>query len=102
MKTDIKTIDVTAKEWFDKVNGNSYFTGRITVNYGLPDERGFILPFQYGYGSQYEYSALDMICNKTDLISQGSLSRTCREYGIILRRNLYENCRKRDVLNYIK
>ena len=32
MKT--KTIDVNAKEWFDNKNGNSYFCGTITLNFG--------------------------------------------------------------------
>ena len=30
----IKTIDVNCLEWFDKINGNSYFAGEIIVNYG--------------------------------------------------------------------
>ena len=32
---NIKTIDVNCKEWFDKLNGNSYFAGTISINYGL-------------------------------------------------------------------
>ena len=55
MKT--KTIDVNAKEWFDKINGNSYFSGTITLNYLLDNEETFLMPFQYGYGSQYEDEA---------------------------------------------
>ena len=55
MKT--KTIDIKAKEWFDKVNGNSYFCGTIILNYGLKNQETFLMPFQYGYGSQYEYEA---------------------------------------------
>ena len=50
MKT--KTIDIQAKEWFDKVNGNSYFAGTITLNYGTETEETFLLPFQYGYGNE--------------------------------------------------
>ena len=29
--SDVKSISVVAKEWFDKVNGNSYFSARIEV-----------------------------------------------------------------------
>lgn len=29
MTTSIKTIDVSAKEWFDKSAGNSYFSGQV-------------------------------------------------------------------------
>jgi len=46
----IKTIDVQAKEWFDKLNGNSYFSGIITLNFGMPDVETFIIRFQYGCG----------------------------------------------------
>lgn len=52
-------LSIDHYEWFDKINGNSYFsvsalltvfkTPNTIVNYRI------ILPFQYGYGSQYEY-----------------------------------------------
>jgi hypothetical protein len=38
----IKTIDITALEWFDKVNGNSYFSATVTLNFGMKDQK--ILP----------------------------------------------------------
>ena len=53
----LKTIDIQAKEWFDKVNGNSYFSGIITLNFGFPDVETFIMSFQYGYGDQYIHEA---------------------------------------------
>ena len=59
MKT--KTKDIQAKEWFDKVNGNSYFSGIITVDFGLETEKTFKMPFQYGYGSQYESVAKQIL-----------------------------------------
>ena len=34
----VKTIDVQVKEWFDKVNGNSYFAGIITINFGMKND----------------------------------------------------------------
>ncbi len=51
------TIDIISKEWFDKVNGNSYFAGTITVDYKTETEETFLMPFQYGYGSQHEQEA---------------------------------------------
>ena len=39
-----------AREYFDKTGGNSYFSARISINGQLV---GY-LPFQYGYGSQFE------------------------------------------------
>ena len=49
----IRSVFVEGREWFDKVNGNSYFSARIWVNGG----QVAILPFQYGYGDQFIYEA---------------------------------------------
>ena len=46
------------KEYFDKVNGNSYFSTRIE---DVENDRMFILPFQYGYGTQSEYETKKVI-----------------------------------------
>ena len=43
----------TTKEWFDKVNGNSYFSSQIQATKN--PNKIIKLPFQYGYGSQSEY-----------------------------------------------
>jgi hypothetical protein len=48
-----KSLFVEGREWFDKVNGNSYFSARIWVDGG----QVAILTFQYGYGDQYLYEA---------------------------------------------
>ena len=48
-----RSLFIEGREWFDKVNGNSYFSARIWVD----GEQVAILPFQYGYGSQFEYEA---------------------------------------------
>ena len=97
MKT--KTIDINAKEWFDKINGNSYFAGTITLNYGTETEETFLMPFQYGYGSSYEQEAKRILTrfNKISPKSFEPLSMYCRENNIILRRNLIENCNKKEL-----
>ena len=41
--------------WFDKVNGNTYHSCRITRT---GDGKVICAPFQYGYGSAYKESAL--------------------------------------------
>jgi len=38
----MKTIDINAKEWFDKINGNSYFAGTITLDFGMKTEETFL------------------------------------------------------------
>lgn len=55
--TDLKTVDIQTLEWFDKVNGNSYFASVITLNFGMDNEVELKNQFQYGYGSAHEYEA---------------------------------------------
>lgn len=96
----VKTIDVDAKEWFDKINGNSYFSAVVTVNYKMKGEKFFEIPFSYGYGNAYLDAAYSIL--KENGILSGSdtasLWRVCDENGIILRFNKTENCLKRDLI----
>jgi hypothetical protein len=47
---------IHGKLWFDKVNGNTYCSGRITRHSdGASVEYGR----EYGYGDQYKYIAID-------------------------------------------
>lgn len=48
-----RSLFIECREWFDKINGNSYFSVRIWVDGG----QVAILPFQYGYGDQFIYEA---------------------------------------------
>lgn len=95
--TAIKTIDINALEWFDKVNGNSYFAGAVTVDYGTPNEKTFKMPFQYGYGSQYEHEAKEILFN-AGLIPVKSFYEL-RELGIIIRSNIQRGCKKSELKN---
>jgi len=100
-KTQTKTIDVNCMEWFDKVNGNSYFAGTVTINYGMEDEARFYMPFQYGYGTQYEQEANKELQERGYIVAPEKywpLSRTARELGIIYRHSLTKDCKKRDLL----
>lgn len=107
MKTKVKTIDIQAKEWFDKINGNSYFAGIVTVNFGLPTVKTFTMPFQYGYGSQYQQEAgnilhMEGITKQFKYESGGleSLWSYCEKNGIILRSNIAKNCKKSELKQY--
>jgi len=94
----IKTLDINAKEWFDKINGNSYFSGDITINYGMKTEKTINMPFTYGYGNHYIDEAEKILLNNgyiKDLYH--CLSRHCKENGIILRTSKKENCKKKDL-----
>ena len=97
-KIAVKTIDIKALEWFDRVNGNSYFAGEITVNFGLKTEKSFNMPFQYGYGDHYKDMALNLL-KEYKLIGVNRLWEL-RDKGVILRTNKVENCLKRDLKQY--
>ena len=53
----LKSINIDAVKWFDKVNGNTYFASVITLNKGYATETKLYSEFQYGYGNQYRYEA---------------------------------------------
>ena len=96
----IKTVDVTVKEWFDRINGNSYFSGEVIINYGLSNPKMIKLPFQYGYGDHYRYVALDSIKKELNCLKKyNSYWRAFQDNKIIARYNKYENCKKSELLN---
>lgn len=94
-QTQVKTIDVNAKQWFDKVNGNSYFSAEVVINYGQTDAETIILPFQYGYGEAYIYTALSKL-KEAGYITADNTAHL-RDNGIILRTNKQKNCKKREL-----
>ena len=92
----VKTIDIQAKKWFDKTNGNSYFSAIITLNFGLKNQKQFKLPFQYGYGEYYKDKALDLLKNEGLINTDRTFE--LREQGIVLRSNIQTKCLKKDVI----
>ncbi len=95
----MKTIDINAKEWFDKINGNSYFAGTITINYGMETEETFLMPFQYGYSTYYEQEAKAILTefNKISTEHMQSLYTYCRDNNIILRSSIKRKSLKREL-----
>jgi hypothetical protein len=51
---EIRSLFVECREWFDKVNGNSYFSARIWIN----GKWQITLPFQYGYEDHFKSVAV--------------------------------------------
>jgi len=94
----IKTIDVQAKEWFDKINGNSYFSMEVTINYGLKGQTSFYVPMQYGYGDHYRHEAFEELKRrkliKTDITTPWQYYE---QKKIIVRYSKQENCLKRNL-----
>lgn len=96
MKNKIKTIDINSKEWFDRINGNSYFAGSVTVNYGMKTEKTFKMPFQYGYGDSYRHQALKVL-EENGLIQPNSKEWELRDKDVIIRAHIQRNCLKREL-----
>ena len=73
-------IHISVRRWKDKVNGNSYFSGQI-FNNGLCIAR---MPFQYGYGSQPDAEA-GQVLKFAGILTLGRWTYAtsgCRELGI--------------------
>jgi hypothetical protein len=95
----MKTIDISAKEWFDKVNGNSYWSVQVRIDFGLPTQKLVHVPFQYGYGTSYEWESFRQLNMDGILPDEATISpiEYCRTNGIQLNSYKRPNCLKRDV-----
>ena len=83
----MKTLDINAREWFDKINGNSYFSAEIVINYGTDSERKYFLPFQYGYGDAYLYQAFEFLQDNYEMPDNINHLYQLKDNGIVLRKN---------------
>lgn len=63
-----RSVFVEAREWFDKVNGNSYFSARISIDGKVVHA----LPFQYGYETKFEHEASQWLMREGYLTSAPS------------------------------
>ena len=94
-KTDL--IEVHGREWFDKINGNSYHCVYISINGSLV----ITVPFQYGYGDSYIQSATQALneagyidtTNKT-IANYYLVDRWARENGIHCVCHIQRGCKK--------
>lgn len=93
----IRSVFVEARQWLDKSAGNSYFSARIFIN----GKVAMVLPFQYGYESQYRHEAL-VALNKAGFVSEQIRSLwNLREAGVDLYDTIYL-AKKADVVRFGK
>jgi hypothetical protein len=90
-----------AVRWFDKVDGNTYHSVKVTRH-----EDGAIVVghFQYGYGEQYKQTALDAMLTAKWLPEQynkDNLYMYTRENDYPILWNVYDGL-KRDCINNTK
>lgn len=92
MKNKYKNfILIEGKEYFDKLNGNSYFSSKVYFN----GELAFSLPYQYGYWDSFEFEALKKL-KELNLISTVEKYKL-EEQGYWVKSIKHENCKKVDV-----
>lgn len=101
MKT-IKAIEVNAKEWFDRTNGNSYFAGNIYIEFDNHRVVEITMPFQYGYGTHYQQEAKATLTQFNYISAEygENLKTYCERNNIKYRTNFKDNCLKRELLAY--
>lgn len=83
----MKTLDINAREWFDKINGNSYFSAQIIIDYDLPTYQKYFLPFQYGYGDSFQWQSLNHLQQKGIVPDNINHIWQLRDNGVIIRTN---------------
>lgn len=92
-------VRVLVKEWFDKVNGNSYFSARVWVEDGLV----VVLPLQYGYEEHGVYTAMQALAHHPefpDMRNGESYWRYCQDNQMKLDYQKESGCLKRDVKSF--
>ena len=68
MFKEVKTIEVTARRWFQKSFGNTYHTVVIVINRGCDDESIIESPITYGYDSHFKQTTWNhLIANGYDI-----------------------------------
>ena len=91
----MKSITIKAKQWLDRNYGNSYFSADVIID----GNEVFKLPFQYGYGNQYEFEAKAVLTehNRISCEYGQSLRRYCLDNNIEYHAEIKTNCKKSEL-----
>ena len=97
---DVKAITVIGRRWFDKINGNTYFSADILVNNQLVHS----IKYQYGYGDFYMQAAGEWLAKygythpeKYEFGGITPLWRYCEDNNISLYKTVTDVMRKKDL-----
>jgi len=89
-------IIIIAKEWLDRIYGNSYFAVKIE----LENETLFI-PFTYGYDEAYLYAAIDLLIKNNyipaTVTNAWALKNYCNNNKIVVHYGIHRNCLKKEL-----
>lgn len=100
----MRNLRIEGRRWRDRVNGNTYHSARVFADGRLVH----VEPFQYGYGSQYEWSAFHGMADKLaaagmplERYGNGNLESAwtwAQRHGIDYEADVVDMPRKRDVV----
>lgn len=95
--TEVQSIFLVGRRWFERTNGNTYHTVDIYVN----DEFVHKIPMTYGYGDQYMWNGFAYIVDKYKLLrpcfKTPNPGTFCREHNIKFNHTVSDVARKRDL-----
>lgn len=93
--TEVQSIFLVGRRWFERTNGNTYHTVEIYVN----DEFVHKMPMTYGYGDQYMWNGFAYVVDKYKLLRPCTPhpSTFCRENNIKFNYTVSDVARKRDL-----
>jgi len=91
-----KVIEIATREWFDKVNGNSYWSAHVFVNTS-PDARdAYVFTFQYGYDRHGESVVLDTLTKLGAIPSARHYD--LKDAGVMVISHKRTGCRKSELM----
>ena len=97
---EVKAITVIGRRWFDKINGNTYFSADILVNNTLVHS----IHYQYGYDDFYMQAAGEWLAKygytSPEKYTFGGIQPLwsyCRDKGISLFNTVTDVMRKKDL-----
>lgn len=99
--SSLKSVVIKSKQWFDKVNGNSYGSSQVTINHGLKNEFSFNIPFCYGYGDYQKQKAFEMLI-KAGILDKEYQLNNWKNNSFSVDFMKQENCLKREVMAWGK
>ncbi len=100
--SSLKTVNITGKKWFDRINGNTYNSAVVVVNHGLKSEFSFSMPFTYGYGDYYIQRSIEHLVEIGAVESYDLFHRMQLDKKVSVITNCIDNCKKSDVIAWGK
>ena len=100
---ELKTIDIVALGYRDKINGVSYFSSNVFINQGLKDYMVLKIPFQHGYELQYLATSLNEVSKhfKRSQWYKRYMNKDMieRKYNIKITHKITRGCKKKELFH---